>query len=87
MMNGATYSSKLQCAFNGWRVVDEGEIALDMPKHNCCNARGAIEIAQVIMPSVWKILTFSGGIPDTMYILIDGKWKAYDQRYEAKKTA
>ena len=84
---GATYSSKLQCVFNGWRVLSDGEIALDVPKHNCCDMRGAIDIASAIMPSVWKILTFCDGLPDVMYILIDGKWKAYDQRYRVKKTS
>lgn len=83
---GATYSSKLQCVFNGWRVLSDGEIALDMPEHNCCDMRGAIDIASVIMPSVWKISTFCGGLPDVMYILIDGKWGAYDQRYGFNKT-
>jgi hypothetical protein len=82
----ATYSSKLMCAFNSWRVLGDGEIALDMPENNCCDMRGAIEIAQVIMPSVWKISTFSGEIPDAVYILIDGKWGAYDQRYGVKKN-
>jgi hypothetical protein len=83
---GATYSSKLQCVFNGWRVLSDGEIALDMPEHNCCDMRGAIDIASVIMPSVWKISIFCGGMPDVMYILINGKWGAYDQRYGVKKT-
>ncbi len=77
---GTTYSSKLKCAFHGWRVLADGEIALDMPENNCCDMSGAIEIAEVIMPSVWKILTFSGEVPDTAYILLNGKWGAYDLR-------
>ena len=73
-MIGTTYSSKLQCGFHGWRVLADGEIALDMPDGNCCDMDGAIEIAEKIMPSVWRIVTFSGGVMDTVYGNSRGKW-------------
>lgn len=77
---GATYSSKLQCVFNGWRVLSDGEIALDMPENNCCDMRGAIDIAKAIMPSVWRIVTYAGGKIDAVYVGPDDKWRALDGR-------
>ena len=76
MMTGTTYSSKLKCAFNAWRVIADGEIALELPAGNCCDMGGAIEIAEKIMPSVWRIATFMGGEPDTEYRFSGGKWSA-----------
>lgn len=75
-MIGTAYSSKLQCCFHGWRVIADGEIALYMPEDNCCNMDGAIEIAENIMPSVWRVATFSGVKQDTEYRLSLGKWTA-----------
>jgi hypothetical protein len=84
---GTTYSSKLQCTFHGWRVISDGEIALDMPDGVCCDMGGAIEIAEKIMPSVWRIATFSGGKPDTEYRLILGEWVAFDMHSRQKGGA
>lgn len=79
-MIGTTYSSKLQCAFHGWRVLADGEIALDLPQDNCCDMRGAIEIAETIMPSVWRIAVFADRKPDVEYRHWQGKWQALDMR-------
>jgi len=59
-------------------VLSDGEIALDMPKYNCCDMTGAIEIAEKIMPSVWRIATFTDGKPDIEYILSNGLWSVFD---------
>lgn len=75
-MIGTTYSSKLQCAFHGWRVLADGEIALDLPQNNCCDMSGAIEIAEKIMPSVWRIAVFADGKSDVEYRHVYGKWQA-----------
>ena len=83
MSEGVTYSSKLQCVFSGWRLLADGEIALDMPEGNCCDMGGAVEIAQKVMPSVWRIATFSGGKADTEYRLSLGKWSAHDMQPNA----
>lgn len=81
---GTTYSSKLKCPFNGWRVIADGELALDLPADVCCDMGGAIEIAEKVMPAVWRIATFAGGTLDTEYRLECGKWVALCTRTEAK---
>ena len=73
-------SAKLQCCWDAWRQVADGELALEMPAGNCPDMRGAIEIATAICPSVWRIATFSGGMPDTEYRNVRGEWLAYDVR-------
>lgn len=75
-MIGTTYSSKLQCAFHAWKVIADGELCLELPEDNCCDMDGAIEIAEKIMPAVWRVATFCGGKPDTEYRLMGGKWLA-----------
>ena len=79
-MIGTTYSSKLKCAFHGWSVICDGEIALHLPDGDCCDMNGAIEIAQNIMPSVFRIATYSGGNTDTEYVLSGRKWAAFTPR-------
>jgi hypothetical protein len=39
---------------------------------------GAIEAAEAIEPGVWRIVTFSGGRQDTVYLRSGGRWTAYD---------
>ncbi len=80
MTIGKAYSSKLKCTFHGWEVIADGEIALNMPDEVCCDMRGAVEIAEVIMPSVFRIATFAGGKPDMEYLFSCGKWTAFDAR-------
>ena len=70
------FSIQLQCSFLAWRVIAEGELALDMPAHNCCDMSGAIDIAERIMPGIRRIATFAGGVPDTEYRVYQGKWEA-----------
>jgi hypothetical protein len=74
------WSSGLQCGWNSWTVVDDGILRLDMPDANCCDMRGAIKAAQALCPMVWRIDTYAGGEPDTMYVERGGKWHAVDQR-------
>ena len=79
-MKKAIWSGALQCGWIAWRVVDDGHLALDLPAHNCCDMRAAIEAAQKLCPMVWRIDTYSGDEADTKYV-IDGKtgtWLAYD---------
>ena len=76
----AMYSSKLRCSFHGWRVLADGEIALDMPAGMCCDMTGAIEIALQIMPSVFRIETLAGGHSDMQYYCVGGKWSVSNVR-------
>ena len=71
------YSTRLQCGWSAWRVLDEGELALDMQPDGCCDMSGAIRIAEAMMPGVWRIVTFAGDVPDTEYRNWKGKWAAY----------
>jgi hypothetical protein len=71
------YSSALKCGWSAWRVLDDGELALDMQPDGCCDMSGAIRVAQAIMPAVFRIVTFAGDVQDTEYRLWQGKWSAY----------
>ena len=73
-MKAIAYSNELQCVFSAWRVLADSEIALEMPAGNCCDMTGAIEIAQKIMPSVWRIATFVDGKSDVEYRFWKGEW-------------
>ena len=72
------WSSGLQCCWISWAVVDDGILRLDMPPDNCCDMGGAIKAAEALCPCVWRIDTYAGGAPDTMYLLRNGKWQAVD---------
>ena len=74
----SAYSSAMQCDWQAWRVLASGELALDMPNENCCDMQAAVDIAEKLMPSVWRIATFSGGAPDTEYRNVRGEWLAFD---------
>ena len=43
-----------------------------------CDMRGAIDIAKVIMPSVFRIVVFCENVPDIEYHGYTGKWTAFD---------
>lgn len=75
-MRGTTYSSKLQCCFKSWRVICDGELALDVPEDNYPDMAAACAIAKAIMPSCFRVVTFVGGKNDTEYLLERGEWKA-----------
>ena len=72
-----TYSSALQCEWSAWRVLEHGQLALDMEDGECCDMNGAVCMAEAIMPGVFRIVTFAGDVPDTEYRLWQGKWGAY----------
>jgi hypothetical protein len=76
----AQWSSGLQCGWISWTVVDDGILRLDMPDANCCDMGGAIKAAQALCPMVWRIDTYAGGEPDTMYLARGSKWEAVDER-------
>ena len=82
----STYNDELQCEFYGWRVRRFGEMELHIPKNNVCDMSGAINIAEMLMPTVFKISVFAGLELDIMYIMDVGKqnqpitWTAYDKR-------
>lgn len=76
----STRSGRLQCNWEAWRVIAAGELALEMPAGNVCDMHGAIAVAEAICPGVWRIATFCGGVPDTEYQNLRGKWLAYDLR-------
>jgi hypothetical protein len=63
----ASYSSKMRCAFTGWRVLCDGELILDLPAQNHCDMKGALSIAQAIMPGVYRILVNVDDEPDIEY--------------------
>jgi len=80
------WSSVLQCGWVAWRVVSDGHLALDLPDDNCCDMRGAIKVAQMLCPMVWRIDTYAGGKPETIYAIHKGKWSAYDANSSIAKA-
>jgi hypothetical protein len=80
----AAWSSGLKCGWTSWSVVEDGVLRLDMPADNCCDMRGAIKAAEALCPMVWRIDTYAGGRPDTMYLLSGGGWRALDARALAR---
>jgi len=74
------WSGGLQCGWISWSVVEDGVLRLDMPINNCCDMRGAIKAAEVLCPMVWRIDTYAGGNPDTMYLRVRDKWESLDKR-------
>ena len=63
----------------------DGELCLEVPKNNCPDMRGAIEIATAIMPSVFRIVVVCDGEIDVVYHGPCGEWKAYDYRSYPKQ--
>lgn len=86
MSLGITWSNKLQCAFHSWEVISDGELALYLPPNNVCDMTGAISIANAIMPSVFRIVVYSGEVEDVEYFTGCGssKWTAYNLRERMK---
>ena len=80
-------SFKLQCDWESWEQIGPGELMLKMPEGNCCDMNGAIDIAQAIMPGVWRIATYAGGSPDTEYRKLKGVWVAFSQKTVARIAA
>lgn len=71
------YSSKLKCLWSALRPLDERAVALDLQDGNCCDMRGAIELAMAVNPKVQRIETFAGGVPDAEYRLGRSGWEAF----------
>lgn len=76
----AVWSSVLQCGFYGVRALDDNIVAIDLPEHNVCDMGGAIKLCSSFLPAVYKIVVFSGGVPDVVYEIKDSKWTAYCMR-------
>ena len=51
---------------------------LFLPPGQNCNMAGAIEMFKSIAPAIVLIRTWSGGEPDTFYMIEDGEWVAKD---------
>jgi hypothetical protein len=79
-MSRSTWSSRLKCGWISWSVVDDGILRLDMPPDHCCDMRGAIRSAEDLCPMVWRIDTYAGGEPDTIYLRRGDKWTVTDKR-------
>lgn len=77
--NAAIWSEELQCEWEAWMPFpgDPLALGLTMPEGACCDMTGCIEVAKRIHPDVRKIITFAGGEPDTVYVLVDGEWAAW----------
>ena len=71
-MTVQAYSSQLQCWFHGWSVLGAGELALDMPEGAICEHKECQKIANHIMPDVWRIVEFHGGIP-----CVEHRWASF----------
>lgn len=74
------HSDALQCNWLAWVVGRDGLLSLYMPPHNVADMHGAIKTAKLLCPSVLRIDTYSGDVPDTTYVLSVDGWIAYCRR-------
>jgi hypothetical protein len=68
----------LQCEVHGLEydfVARLGRIY--MAEGDCCDMTACIALFKRIDPGVRTIQTFSGGVDDTVYRLIDGAWQSF----------
>lgn len=79
----AMWHSDLMCQWSGWRVVNDGHLALDLPAENCCSMRGAIKVATALCPLVWRVDAYSGGEIDSVYTLEQDGWVAHGPNSKA----
>lgn len=71
-----TWSDLLQCNWSHWFAVNEKTLCLYLPSYNVTDMTGCIKTASTLMPSVERVMVWSGGKQDTCYKKIDGKWHA-----------
>lgn len=76
------FSPDLMCGWLSWRPVKDGCLWLELPEGQCCDMRGAIRIASVLIPGVSRILVTSGGAADVEYRQTAGRWYALDCRQQ-----
>lgn len=76
------WSKDLACEWLSWEVgkSDSKTLILRLAQGHCCDMSGAIRTAQALMPEVEIIATFSGGSPDTTYVLTEKGWRASQNR-------
>jgi hypothetical protein len=86
MKEPSAYCQRLQCSFFSWAVNAEDELVLYLPKDNCCDMQGAIDVAEEIMPCIKKIIVRQGSVPDVMYERksVAKDWICFDLRKKVK---
>jgi len=72
----AVFSLALRCYWLGARVIGPHALAFDLPPLNCTDMKGAIRLAQLLMPGVGLIETYVDGKKDTCYVNSHGDWRA-----------
>lgn len=74
----------LQCRVTQIDIDDQtGTVTLHLPRGNCTDYFGAIELANIVCPSVQTIRTVSGTRPDTSYLRTRDGWKAICARSDS----
>ena len=76
----SAWNKNLMCI---WRQISasqqENSVTICLPEGNCCDMRGAIKIAEFLLPGVTTIQTVAGKKYDTMYQKHDsGRWEVFD---------
>lgn len=61
------------CSIKAMLIVNQTTIAFLFAPYHCCDMTRMITFAQVILPDVYTILTFSGNELDTCYLFNKNK--------------
>lgn len=67
---------RVGCLIKAMLIINQTEIAFLFAPYNCCDMTKMIAFAQLILPDVKIILTFSGNELDTCYLYKNDCWKA-----------
>ena len=72
------------CKMTGCNIqrieVDDLTVSFLFADDGCCDMRGAIELAKIIVPDCNLILTANADGEDTSYVLFAGEWVASEPK-------
>jgi hypothetical protein len=71
------FNETLICGLKNVDIEDKDTVTFYLTKGHCADMPGAIKIAQLLVPKVKLIKTFSGKEVDTRYVRKGKDWKAY----------
>ena len=71
------YRELLGCGLRAIEIVNDSYVVLRLPPKHCCDMDGAIKLAKFVQPDVDYIVTYSGDLRDTRYVLKENGWIAF----------
>ena len=70
----SVFSQDLVCEWTRIEPLSDYAIAIYLPMTHCVDMNGAVKLSESIMPQVEMIVTVSGFMLDTVYMLDKGEW-------------